>query len=124
MDNLSSVDAGNLSASIQDIPSLDQLLDTLEFTEWEIITSTFVLTSISLVGIVLCALSACIFFQPKFKDPVFYYYRLLCTVYIIHLAHYIPRGLLSTPRYFPQINTFFTSIYIIRLRLFFCVVVL
>ena len=107
---LSSVDKGNLSASIQDIPNLDQLLDTLGFTEWEIIVSTFALPSISFVGLVLCALSAWIFFQPIFKDPVFYYYRLLCIVYIIHLAHYIPRGLLFTPRYFPQTNTFFTSI--------------
>jgi hypothetical protein len=113
MDNLSSINAGNASASIQDIPNLDQLLDTLGFTEWEIITSTFVLPSISFVGLVLCALSAWIFFQPKFKDPVFFYYRLLCIVYIIHLAHYIPRGLLFTPRYFPQINTYFTSIYLI-----------
>ena len=110
---LSLVDKVNLSASIQDIPNLDQLLDTLGFTEWEIIVSTFALPSISFVGLVLCALSAWIFFQPKFKDPVFFYYRLLCIVYIIHLAHYIPRGLLFTPRYFPQINTFFTSIYLI-----------
>ena len=113
MNNLSSINAGNASTSIQDIPNLDQLLDTLGFTEWDIITATFALPSISLVGIVLCSLSAWIFFQPKFKDPVFYYYRLLCIVYIIHLAHNIPRGLLSTPRYFPQINTYFTSIYLI-----------
>ena len=113
MNNLSSINAGNASASIQDIPNLDQLLDTLGFTEWDIITATFALPSISLVGIVLCSLSAWIFFQPKFKDPVFYYYRLLCIVCIIHLAHNIPRGQLSTPRYFPQINTYFTSIYLI-----------
>jgi hypothetical protein len=113
MNNLSLINAGNASASIQDIPNLDQLLDTLGFTEWKIIVSTFVLPSISLVGIVLCGLSAWIFFQPKFKDPVFYYYRLLCIVYIIHLAHNIPRGLLFTPRYYPQINTYFTTIYLI-----------
>ncbi len=113
MDNLSSADAGNLSSSIQDLPSLDQLLDTLGFTEWNIIIATFAIPSISLVGIVLCSLSAWIFFQPKFKDPVFYYYRLLSIVYIIHLAHNIPRGLLSTPRYLPQINTYLSCIYLI-----------
>jgi hypothetical protein len=113
MFNISTNDSSNLSSSIQDTPSLDQLLGKLGFIEWGIVTTTLALPSISLVGIVLCALSAWIFFQSKFKDPVFFYYRLLCIVYIIHLAHNIPRGLLFTPRYYPQINTYFTSIYLI-----------
>ena len=103
--------SNNLSVSTQDIPSLDQLLDSLGFTEWGIIASTFVLPALSFIGLLLCALSAWIFFQEKFKDPVFFYYRLLCFVYIIHLAHNIPAGLLFTLRYFPKISTNSTSIY-------------
>jgi hypothetical protein len=101
----------NLSVSSQEIPDLDQLMDLLGFTEWEIITSTFVLPALSFIGLVLCTLSIWIFFHEKFKDPVFFYYRLLCLVYIIHLAHNIPGGLLFTPRYFPKISTYSTAIY-------------
>jgi hypothetical protein len=103
--------SNNLSVSTQEIPSLDQLLYVLGFTEWEIITSTFVLPALSFIGLVLCTLSFWIFFQEKFKDPVFFYYRLLCLVYIIHLAHNIPAGILFTPRYFPKISTYSTSFY-------------
>jgi hypothetical protein len=103
--------SNNLSVSTQEIPSLDQLLYVLGFTEWEIITSTFVLPALSFIGLGLCTLSFWIFFQEKFKDPVFFYYRLLCLVYIIHLAHNIPAGILFTPRYFPKISTYSTSIY-------------
>jgi hypothetical protein len=103
--------SNNLSVSTQEIPSLDQLLYVLGFTEWEIITSTFVLPALSFIGLVLCTLSFWIFLQEKFKDPVFFYYRLLCLVYIIHLAHNTPSGLLFTPRYFPKISTYSTSIY-------------
>ena len=101
----------SVSVSVQEIPSLDQLLNLLGFTEWQIITSTFVLPSLSFLGMILCALSGWIFYQKKFKDPVFFYYRLLCLVYIIHLAHNIPSGIFFAPRYFPKISTYFTSIY-------------
>jgi hypothetical protein len=101
----------NTSVSVQEIPSLDQLLNLLGFDEWQIITSAFVLPSLSFLGMILCALSGWIFFQKKFKDPVFFYYRLLCLVYIIHLAINIPKGFFFTPRYFPKIDTYSTSIY-------------
>ena len=72
-----------MTVSTQEIPSLDQLLYSLGFTEWGIIASTFILPALSFIGLLLCALSFWIFFQDKFKDPVFFYYRLLCLVYII-----------------------------------------
>jgi len=95
------------------IPSLDQLLDSLGFNPWVTIIASFVLPTISFLGIILCSLSAWIFFHKNFKDPVFFYYRLLCIVYIIHLIHNIPRGLLYSPRYFTNINTYLSSIYLI-----------
>ncbi len=86
-------------------------MDSLGFDPWKTITATFVIPSISLIGIFFCSLSAWIFFQKKFKDPVFFYYRLLCIVYIIHLVHIIPFGLIFLPRYFTKINTYFTSLF-------------
>jgi uncharacterized membrane protein len=93
------------------VPSIDMLLAQLGFAEWNLITTTFVLPAIGLIGFVLCLLSAWILFKQKFKDPVFYYYRLLCIVYITHLVHNILRGLLYTPKYFPSMNTYLSSFY-------------
>ena len=111
MSNQSQINSSSLVES--EIPSLDQLLDSLGFDQWKTIIASFVIPIISLIGIFLCLLSVWIFFQKRFKDPVFVYYRLLCIVYIIHLVHNIPFGLLFSPRYFPQINTYFTSLFLI-----------
>jgi len=93
------------------IPSFDELLATLGFSQWLTVASSFVLPSISLIGIILCSLSAYIFFQRKFVDPVFFYYRLLCLINVLHLTLGIPYGLVLTPRYFPEVNTYLSSIY-------------
>jgi len=58
-------------------------------------------------------LSAFIILRHKFIDTIFFYYLLLSIVYIIHLAHNIPAGLFFSPRYFPQINTYWSSSYLI-----------
>ena len=92
-------------------PSLDQLLDSLGYTQWITVTSTFIIPSISLAGILLCSMSALIFFQPRFVNPVFYYYRLLCFVYIVQLAHGIAYGLLFSPRYLPRLDSYACSLY-------------
>jgi hypothetical protein len=97
---------------IDKILSLDQLLDSLGFDMWKTIATTFVLPFINFFGIILCSLSAWIFFQKKFKDSVFYYYRLLCLVYVIHLIHSIPRCILFSPRYFPSMNMYIVSMFL------------
>jgi len=102
----------NLTSSLEP-PSLDQLLDSLGFDLWKTILATFIIPATSFIGIIFCSLSAWIFFQKNFKDPVFFYYRLLCIVYIIHLIHNIPYGLLFSPRYIPQMNTYLSSFYLI-----------
>jgi hypothetical protein len=93
------------------VPSIDMLLAQLGFAEWNLITTTFVLPAISLIGFVLCLLSAWILFKQKFKDPVFFYYRLLFIVFIILSFHNIPRGLFFMPKYFPNTNSYLISIY-------------
>ena len=67
---------------------------------------------ISVLGLILCSLSAFIFFHRKFKDPVFFYYRLICLLYIFHLLIGIPYGLVYSPRYFRQLNTYISSYYL------------
>ena len=99
-------------ASNPETPSLNQLVDSLGFDPWKTIIMSFVLPIISFLGLILCSISAWIFFHKRFKDPVFYYYRLLCLVYIIHLMHNIPRGILFSPRYLHNINTYISSLFL------------
>ena len=113
MSNQSLINESFNCTSSETLPSLDQLLESLGFVAWKTITVTFILPTISCLGLILCSLSFWIFFQKNFKDPVFFYYRLLCIVYIIHLLHNIPRGIFDSPKYFPKINTYLASIYII-----------
>ena len=100
------------SSDLNSLPTLDELLDSLGFSQWLIVSKSIVLPFIGFVGLILCSVSAYIFFQRKFVDPVFFYYRLLCIAYIIHLLLSIPEGIVFSPRYFPQIiNTYYSSIY-------------
>ena len=92
--------------------SINNLLDSLGFIKWITITTTFVLPIVNFLGLILCSLSTWIFFnRRKFKETSFFYYRLLCIVYIFHLIHNIPRGLLWVPQYFPQENSYSSCIY-------------
>ena len=92
-------------------PSLDELLDELGFDLWGSIMNTFILPPINFIGIALCSLSLWIFSRPSFRDPIFIYYKLLCSVNIILLLHNIPGCLFFSPRYFPLINTYAKTFY-------------
>ena len=111
MSNLS--DLNNISSMTYEVPNmtLDELLDSLGFKSWLIIASTFVLPIINIFGLIFCSISAWIFFQKKFKDPIFFYYRVLTFVFIIHLLHNIPYCLFFSPKYFASLNTYVISIY-------------
>jgi hypothetical protein len=111
MSNSSEIVANSTFSSVLIIPTLDELLDSFGFRQWFTVVTSFVLPSVSLLGTVLCSLSVYIYFQRKFVDPVFFYYRLLCLSYVVHLALGIPYGLLLTPRYFPQVNTYLSTVY-------------
>jgi hypothetical protein len=102
----------NASNAFNSLPTLDELLDSLGFNQWLTVCYSIVLPCIGFVGLIFSSVSAYIFFQRKFVDPVFFYYRLLCITYIVHLLFSIPEGILFSPRYFPQIiNTYYSSIY-------------
>ena len=96
------------------VMSLDELLESLGYTQWITVTSTFVMPLICLIGLVLCSMSAFLFFhfRSKFKEPMFFYYRLLCVIYLIQLVHCIPFGLLSSNRYFRDLDTYLCATYL------------
>ena len=91
--------------------TLNELLDEVGFVPWLTITTTFVLPTMSMIGIVFCSISAKIFFMEKFADPIFFYYRVLTIVYIFGLVINIPSGILFSPRYFPNIDTYSVTLF-------------
>ncbi len=114
MSNLSFLNSSDSNATnaSDSLSTLDELLDFLGFSQWLTVCHSIVLPCIGFVGLIFCSVSAYIFFQRKFVDPVFFYYRLLCITFIVHLLLSIPVGIVSSPRYFPQIiNTYYSSVY-------------
>ena len=95
------------------VTSLHVLLDSLGFNSWISVTASFIMPFLGLLGILFCSLSAFIFFRPRFINPIYVYYRVLCLIYIIQLIHGIPLGPILTPRYIPSLNTYLSSFYLI-----------
>ena len=91
--------------------SLERLLDSLGFKSWLTITTTFVLPVINFLGLIFCLASAWVFFQRKFKDQIFFYYRLLTLVYIAHLIHNILFCILYSPRYFYYLDSYWIAVF-------------
>ena len=87
------------------LKSLDEWLEIVGLAPWMSRVTTFVLPFINFLGVVGCSLSLWIFLRKKFVDSIFFYYRLLCAIYILHLLHNIPACVLLSPRYFPNANT-------------------
>ena len=102
-----------LNSSFRNFSNLNELLIEFGFDEWKTLTASFLLPIIGNLGVISCSVSTWVFFRCQFKDPVFFYYRLLCLVYVIHLLHDIPFGLFISPKYISNLNTYACSIYII-----------
>jgi hypothetical protein len=105
MSNQNEIINSSLSLTTK-MSSLDQLLDSLGFNSLKTMTVQIILPSFSFLGIITCSFSFWIFLHKNFKDPVFFYYRLLCLIYIIQLLHNIPLLLFFSPRYFPSMNEY------------------
>ena len=101
----------NASNAFNSLPTLDELLDSLGFSQWLTVCHSIVLPCIGFVSLIFCSVSAYIFFQPKFVDPVFFYYRLLCITYIIHLVLSIPEGIFFATMYLSYYSSIYTIIY-------------
>jgi len=93
------------------LPSLENLLDKLGFSMWITLVNTFVLPPIHLLGLTFCSFSLWVFLRAPFSDPIFFYYKLLCLVNIVHLVHNIPFCLFFSPFYFPWLNTYALSVF-------------
>jgi hypothetical protein len=102
----------NSKENLSSMPNtmLNELLDNVGFVSWLNITNSFVLPSISIVGIIFCSISVRIFFKKQFCHPIFFYYRVLSFVYIFGLMINIPSGVLFSPRYFANIDTYSISV--------------
>ena len=87
------------------LESLEDKLQSVGLTPWMSVMTTFVLPVINFLGVVGCSLSLWIFLRKKFVDSIFFYYRLLCVINILHLLHNIPACVLFSPRYFPGVDT-------------------
>ena len=98
MSNLSSQVIKSSDNSTATLMSLDELSTALGYYPYKEILATFVLPAINVLGLAFCSLSLFIFNKKKFVHPSFFYYRLLCLVYIIQQVHNIPRGILFSPR--------------------------
>ena len=84
--------------------TISQLLSLFGFSSFSTITFQFVIPSISLCGLILCLLTAWIFFksQKDFAIPFYDYYKLTTLINIIHLCMAIPYGFCFTPLYVPN----------------------
>ena len=101
----------NLSSNSTLTPSFGELFNQLGFKTWHTVMNTFALPLINLTGVGLCSLSLWIFTRAPFAEPIFFYYRLLCAVNIIHLLHNTFYGISFLPVYFPWLNTYAISVY-------------
>ena len=101
----------NSNNNMWTLMNLDTFLDSLGFDPITTLLATFILPVINLLGLLFCALSFYIFLQRTFLDPSFFYYRLLCLVNILHLIHNLAHLLLYSPHYFPNMNTYLSSMY-------------
>ena len=100
-----------LNASASALPQISVLLAQLGFHTWQTLTITFILPPINLVGAVFCSFSLWIFLRSKtFSDPIYFYYKLLCLVNIIHSLHNILIFVPFLPLYFSWINSYVISV--------------
>jgi len=90
---------------------INVLLAQLGFQTWRTLIITFILPPINLIGAVLCSFSLWIFFRSAFSDPIYFYYKLLCFINIIHLLHNIPYSISIWALFFSYLTTFYTIYY-------------
>ena len=110
MSNITFVSISNVTTP-GSLLSLNELLDQLGCEQWQTIINTYILPPVNFLGIIFCSFSLWIFLRPSFADPIFFYYKLLCFIYILHLLHNIPYGVSIWPLYFPWINSYVTNVF-------------
>jgi hypothetical protein len=108
--NFSLVSIMNVTTPVE-LLSLNDFLDQLGFETWRTIINTFILPPVNFIGIIFCSFSLWIFLRSSFSDPIFFYYKLLCFINILHLLHNIPYGILVSPFYFPWVDTYAVCFY-------------
>jgi hypothetical protein len=103
---MSNINTTALNVSTSPLPSLNVLLAQLGFQTWQTLTITFILPPVNLISAVFCSFSLWIFLRSTFSDPIFFYYKLLCLINIIHSLHNTLIFVPFLPIYFPWIDTY------------------
>jgi hypothetical protein len=93
------------------LSSISVLFALLGFQTWQTLVLTFILPPINFVGAVFCSFSLSFFFRTAFSDPIYFYYKLLCFINIIHLEHIVLACVPFLPLYFPWVNSFLMSFF-------------
>ena len=83
--------------------SISDLLATLGYAQFNIIAYSAFIPSAGLAGVILCALSAWIFFRPVFRQTEYVYYRIIALFHVLHLILAVPFGVCYSPLYVPPI---------------------
>ena len=96
------------------MPTLDELMQSLGFELWQEVLNKCVLPLVNLVSIGSCSLSAWIFYKKRtshFSDPIFFYYRLLCLLYMSMSFLNILFGFCYSPRFYNFDLTYMSAVY-------------
>jgi hypothetical protein len=100
-----------LNASTSALPQINVLLAQLGFQTWQTLTITFILPPINLLGALFCSFSLWIFFRSTFSDPIYFYYKLLCFINLLHSLHNMFFGISLWPFFFPWLDTYVISVF-------------
>ena len=85
--------------------TIAELLDEYGFLPFDTISFQFGMPLIGATGSLFAFVSIWIFFQKKFNDPLYDYFKVIACINLVHLLAYIPHGFCFTPRYLPEINS-------------------
>jgi hypothetical protein len=89
---------------------LDELLDSLGLLSVDIYLYQIVIPITSLIGLLLCVLTAIILFDKKFIAPIYDYFRVITVTYIIQLTFALAYGTCFTPKYFLNMDSYSCAI--------------
>jgi hypothetical protein len=96
--------------------SFDQLLDSFGTSLLIDYIYLIGLVPMSLIGSILCSINVLVFFQKEFKPRIYFYYRILSIIQVVHLITSIFYGISYSPRVITlfniEVSAFYTVYYI------------
>jgi hypothetical protein len=96
----------NKSNDSSTIYQLDDLLFSFGYWPITIYMYQIILPIVAFIGCILCTLSLWIFYKKKFSAPIYWYFRVITIDNLIQLLFAIPYGICTTPKYFPDMDSY------------------